>query len=129
VSIDKRLPRRLPSHPRIFYVKGSSVDAGIFAHVRDMVGVDERCMVVLDSLHYERHVDRELLLWSPLVTRGSYLVVEDTNLGGNPVWLSHGPGPRGAIDTFLRQNPSFACDHTRERHLYSWNAGGFLRRL
>lgn len=129
VSIDKQLPRRLPRHPRISYIEGSSVDAGTVTRVRDFAGVDGRCLVVLDSLHYENHVRQELGLWSPLVARGSYLIVEDTNLGGNPVWRSHGPGPRGAIEEFLGENPDFVRDDARERHLYSWNAGGFLRRF
>ena len=42
-----------------------------------------------------------------MVTPGSYLIVEDTNVNGNPVIPGHGPGPRVAIKAFLAASDQF----------------------
>ena len=65
-----------PQHPRITYLKGNSTDNAIIAKVKEIIG-DKTCMVSLDSLHVRSHVKWELVKYSPLVTKGQYLVVED----------------------------------------------------
>ena len=132
VSIDNSLSER-PEHNRIRYKFGSSIDEGVVRHVHDMTNGlrpgGGHVMVVLDSNHACEHVAEELRLYSPLVTVGSYLVVEDTNLNGNPVWPEHGPGPKEALDAFLLQSKSFMSDWGREKFLLTANPGGWLRRV
>jgi cephalosporin hydroxylase len=84
-------------------------------------------MVILDSDHTEPHVRRELELYSPLVTPGSYLVVEDTNVNGHPVFPDFGPGPMEAVVDFLASTDDFEVDPDMERHLMSFNPNGWLR--
>jgi cephalosporin hydroxylase len=127
VSIDiVDLPR--PAHPRITYVAGSSSDAALVARA-----VDGRprhaCMVVLDSDHSEAHVAKELELLSPYVTRGSYLIVEDTNINGHPTYPTYGPGPFEAVTKFLVARPEFQVDRSREKFLMTFNPSGYLRRV
>ena len=86
-------------------------------------------MVVLDSDHSKDNVLEELRLYSPLVTIGDYLVVEDTNINGHPVFISHGAGPFEAVQHFLSSTSSFESDRTCERFLMTFNPGGWLKRV
>jgi cephalosporin hydroxylase len=85
-------------------------------------------MVSLDSDHRAAHVQKELELYSPLVTPGMYLVVEDMHFNGYPILPKFGPGPTEAVEAFLKTNPPFERDRTRERFLLTFNPGGYLRR-
>src|SRR5829696_3632865 len=65
----------------------------------------------------------------PLVTPGSYLVVEDTNVNGHPVYEAFGPGPMEAVQDFLKERDDFEVDRSREKFLFTFNPGGWLRKL
>ena len=117
-----------PSHRRITYLTGSSVDVTIVAQLTEAARQAERVMVILDSDHRRDHVLSELQLLGPLVTVGSYLIVEDTNVNGHPVDSVHGPGPMEALDEFLAIQTDFVVDPEREKFLLSFNPRGFLRR-
>jgi cephalosporin hydroxylase len=86
-------------------------------------------LVVLDSDHRRDHVLAELYAYAPLVTPGSYLVVEDTNVNGHPVYEEFGPGPMEAVEDFLKDRDDFAADPTREKLLFTFNPRGWLRKL
>ncbi len=89
----------------------------------------ETVLVVLDSDHSHDHVLAELRAYAPLVTPDSYLVVEDTNVNGHPVYEEFGPGPMEAVQDFLKENDTFAVDVTREKFLLTFNPGGWLKKL
>jgi cephalosporin hydroxylase len=79
---------------------------------------------------------RELELYSPFVTLGSYLIVEDTIISGHPsvsIFDSNmklvTEGPRDAIIEFFKKNSDFLVDTTRERFQLTTNPQGYLRRL
>jgi len=67
-------------------------------------------------------------LYAPLVTSGSYLIVEDTNINGNPVLPESGPGPNEAIEDYLKSHPEFTIDRSMEKFLMTFNPGGYLRK-
>lgn len=128
MTIDiKERPRR-PIHPRITYLTGSSTADDILAQVQDRSRGKQTIMIVLDADHAEHHVSRELELYSPFVSPGSYLVIEDTNVNGHPAFPDHGPGPMEAVQRFLATTDEFEVDLTRERHLISFNPNGWLKR-
>lgn len=128
ISIDIQPSEGLPSHPRIDYLSGSSTSPEVFAQVEAQIQPAEQVMVILDSDHRKMHVCEELRLYSRLVSPGQYLVVEDTNINGHPVHGRHGPGPKEAVDEFLKNDPAFEVDYSREKFLLSFNPGGFLKR-
>jgi cephalosporin hydroxylase len=127
ITIDVDAKPDRPQHPRISYFTGSSVDPAILTQVREAVGND-RAMVILDSDHSEAHVYAELMAFSPLVHPGNYLVVEDTNVNGHPVWSDFGPGPMEAVEKFLSKNDEFLVDERCERFLMTLNPKGYLKR-
>ena len=128
VSIDVLDRPGRPLHRRIGYLLGSSTDEGVVEQVRRRARKAKRVMAILDSDHARDHVLRELELYGPLVTPGCYVVVEDTNVNGHPVSPEFGPGPREAVDEFLRRNDDFEVDRERERLLMTFNPSGYLRR-
>jgi cephalosporin hydroxylase len=127
VTIDVLHAKR-PAHPRVRYLTGSSIEPGIVAAIRHEAQDAASVLVVLDSDHSASHVLAELDAYAPLVTPGSYLIVEDTNVNGHPVLPEHGPGPAEALQNWLPDHPDFEVDRGREKFGMTFNPGGYLRR-
>lgn len=127
ITVDIEAMPDLPEHPRIQYLAGSSVDPHVVAQIKDLVGSD-RALVILDSDHTAPHVYEELRAYSPLVQPGDYLIVEDSNVNGHPVWPDFGPGPMEALDRFLSETGEFVIDDRCERFMMTLNPRGYLRR-
>jgi len=118
-----------PRHPRIRYVTGSSGDANVVASLFAGRPAEEKRLVILDSDHAKEHVAKELALFAPHVSVGSYLVVEDSNVNGHPVLPNYGPGPWEAVTEFLAANRAYVRDPSREKFLMTFNPGGYLKRI
>jgi cephalosporin hydroxylase len=120
------------SHPlfqrRIDCIQGSSTDPAVVEEVAQRAE-GKRTLVILDSNHSERHVAAELQAYAPLVTPGSYLIVQDSFLNGHPIEPDSRPGPYEAIQAFLSHDSRFRVDEVRERMLFTFNPMGFLRRI
>lgn len=121
VDIDIRDHNRaaIEAHPmarHVHMIHGSAIDEAVVAQVRDRIAGRNRVLVVLDSMHSHAHVLEELRLYSPLVTKGSYLVVFDTCIEQLPAELypnrPWGPGDNAwtAVQEFLRTNDRFEID-------------------
>ena len=134
IGIDIKLSRavRKLRHPRISLIEGNSTSARTIKAVESRLptGVLTRGMVSLDSSHSARHVLKELRLYRRYVGVGSYLVVEDTNLNGHPVFPDFGSGPFEAVEEFLREDHHFVRDdEVWRRNLFSFHQDGWLRRV
>lgn len=114
---------RHPMFKRIQMIQGSAVDEHTAQQVRAVAKGRQRVLVALDSNHTHEHVLKELELYSPLVTKGSYLVVFDTVVEDMPKeqfpdrpW---GPGnnPKTAVWEFLKQNRRFVIDEEIENRI------------
>jgi cephalosporin hydroxylase len=127
VSIDTQPSLDLPTHERVPYVTGSSTDPDIMAAIKTALP-GGAVLVILDSDHSRDHVLQELEAYGPMVTKGSYMIVEDTNINGHPVLPNFGPGPMEAVEEFLRHHPEFAIDEEREKFMVRQNPSGYLRR-
>jgi len=71
-------------YKRIDMIQGSSIDEEVAKQVHEFAKGKKQILVVLDSMHTHDHVLKELELYSPLVTKGSYLVVFDTIIEDMP---------------------------------------------
>lgn len=139
VDIDIRPHNRaaVESHPfagRIHMIQGSSIDPEIVERVRRRVAQRGPVLVLLDSNHTHDHVLAEIKAYSPLVTRGSYLVVFDTLVEDLPpdmfVDRPWGPGnsPKTAVREFMKTTTRFEVDHEMEAKLLITVAPeGYLR--
>ena len=119
---------------RITMIEGSSIAPEIVEKVRGFASDRQRVMVILDSLHTHDHVLQELEAYSPLVKKGSYVVVLDTVVDDLPKDLypdrPWGPGdnPKTAVREFLKRNNRFEVDQDLESSLLITTAPeGFLR--
>lgn len=129
ITIDIEHYGEPPEHPRVTHLLGSSISDEITARVREEAGAAETVMVILDSDHTRDHVLAELDTYAPLVTAGSYLIVEDTNVNGHPARPRFGPGPMEAIDDWLPRHPEFEVDPECEKFFMTFNPRGYLRRI
>lgn len=128
VTVDVAERPDRPAHDRITYLHGSSVAEDVVGRVKEAVRGDGPVLVILDSDHGREHVLRELRVYGEIVTPGSYLIVEDTNVNGHPVSELHGPGPMEAVEQFLSETDQFAPDREREKFFLTFNPKGFLKK-
>ena len=131
ITIDVDAMPDMPVHERITYLYGSSISAEILDKVKELIQGKEKIMVILDSDHSKDHVLKELELYHGFVNKGCYLVVEDSNINGHPVYsgFGQGPGPMEAIDEFLPKHPEFEIDKSKEKFMMSFNPNGYLKRI
>jgi cephalosporin hydroxylase len=130
ISIDINKNPGKPEHPRIEYLVMSSTSAECVAAIRERIRPGEKVMAILDSDHSQGHVAAELKTYAPIVTRGQYLIVEDTNLNGHPVTRSFGPGPMEAVQDFLAGSKDFKVDRSfAERLKLTFFPNGWLRKI
>jgi cephalosporin hydroxylase len=112
---------------RVTFVQGSSIAPDVIDQVHELAA-GRKAMVILDSLHTQEHVAAELAAYSDLVAPGCYLIVQDGFVNGHPLEPDWGPGPYEAVEDFLARDDRFEQDRARERMLFTFNPGGFLRR-
>lgn len=129
VTIDIRDRAADVAHPRLTKIIGSSIDSDVHDRVAALVPGGGSVVVILDSDHTRDHVLAEMRLWADMVSLGSYLIVEDTNINGHPVYPDFGPGPWEAVEAFLEESTAFVVDESKHKLLMTWNPQGYLRRV
>ncbi len=138
INIRKHNRKEIEKHrmfKRISMIEGSSTDSIVLARVKKTAKGKKRVLVFLDSNHTKDHVFRELELYSPFVTRGSYIVVFDglveyMPIGSNKRPWDKGNNPLTAVKTFLKSHKDFKVDKKIESKLLITAAtGGYLKRI
>ena len=137
VEVREHNRREIEKHPmfkRISMIEGSSTDEAVARSVRKLAEGKRRVLVALDSEHTHDHVLKELELYSPLVTKGSYLVVFDTIIEDMPDDLfsdrpwGRGNNPKTALKEFLKGTDRFQVDEQVDNKLLITVApGGYLK--
>ena len=123
-----------PTAGRITMIEGSSIAPDVVAQVRAIAEGRSPVLLILDSNHTHDHVLRELELYSPLVTSGSYLIVFDTAIEHMPEdffpdrpW-GKGNNPMTAVRAFLQETDRFEIDREMQNKLLITVAPeGYLR--
>ncbi len=115
---------------KVEFFRGSSVAPEVVEAIRKRVE-GKKVMIIFDSDHHKDHVLKELFAYSPFVQVGGYIIVQDTNLNGHPVYQVtwSGPGPMEAVEEFLALDKHFELDQGRERLLFTFCPRGFLKRV
>lgn len=125
----------------ITLIEGSSIDPLVVEQVRSMIKPGESVMVLLDGCHTRDHVRGELELYSPMVTKGSYVVAMDgimEQVAGAPRtapdWMWN--NPKQAAEDFLREHPEYELEQPRPafnegivRNPVTYWPGGYLKRI
>ena len=140
IDIDIRKYNRveIEKHPmfkRITMIEGSSTDEVITEKVRRLAE-GKKVLVCLDSNHTHEHVLRELDLYAPLVSVGSYCVVFDTIVEDmskgtyNDRPWDVGNNPKTAVRAYLKEHNEFVVDEKIENKLVITVApSGYLKRV
>ncbi len=123
-----------PMYAHIQLIEGSSIAPETVKQVKQRIGQKKKVLVVLDSCHTHEHVLEELRQYSPLVTKGSYLICMDTivqfvpdEFNGKRPWGGHN-NPFTALQEFLKENERFEIDFEMDdKLLISESPHGFLR--
>jgi cephalosporin hydroxylase len=120
---------RLPLFQRkVDFMQGSSTDPAIVGRVAKRAK-GCKVLVILDSDHHKAHVLKEMQCYAPMVQVGGYLIVQDSDINGNPVQQGFGPGPKEALEEYLNTNHNFLPDKSRERLLFTMHPNGYLKRI
>ncbi len=117
-----------PAHPRITYWHGEPTDPVILGRVAELAEAPASTLVFSNSAHQADAVLEELLAYGPFVSPGSYLIVENTNIGGHPVRADLPEGPMEAVRRFLAASEDFEVDTEMESDRLTFNPSGYLRR-
>ncbi len=136
IDIRKHNRREIEKHKlfkRIKLLEGSSVEPKMIQNVIKLSRGKKRILAFLDSNHSYSHVFSELQLYSPFVSKNSYIVVFDTVIENIPqenrLW-GRGDSPMTAVKKFLLINKNFVVDKEYEdKMLITVAPGGFLRRI
>jgi len=115
IKIKSKNLKAIKNHSLSKYIKlfeGSSVDSKIFRNVKKNIKLNDKVFVFLDSNHTYEHVYNELILYSQIVSKNSYIVacdgvmnlVNDTPRGKRD-WIID--NPIKAIKKFLKNNDNF----------------------
>jgi cephalosporin hydroxylase len=119
---------------RIKMIEGSSISDQVKNEVYKYAKDKKTILVMLDSNHTYEHVLEELKIYSPLVTKGSYLVVYDSVIDDlpNDIFVDRpwgeGNGPQKSVFEFLKTNKRFEIDKKMDHKIMiSVAPNGYLK--
>ena len=126
-----------PMYKRIKMIEGSAISEETLSQVKLAAEGKQKILVCLDSNHTHEHVLRELEMYAPFVSVGSYIVVFDTIVEDLPENYFNqkrpwgiGNNPKTAVYDFLKTNSDFIIDESIDNKLLiSVAPEGYLKRI
>lgn len=132
VDVDhSNVPPMLMQSKAIEFITDSSTSPAVTSRIKELTQqFPGPIFAILDSDHSEKHVFNEMLSLRDILKPGDYLVVEDSNVNGHPVFPEHGAGPMEAIIAYLEKYPDdYDTDTGREEKFgFTFAPRGFLIR-
>ncbi len=144
IDIRKHNREAIESHPLFPYItliEGDSKSDDVVLKVSQMVGSNQKVLVILDSCHTKDHVLKELEIYSNFVSPDSYIIAMD-GIMGSLVGASRSSddwgwnNPKGAVDEFLRNNDKFILDDPKflfnegsVKNRVTYSPGGFIKKV
>jgi cephalosporin hydroxylase len=134
---NKELIQEHSMYDMITMYEGDSTSRDIVDKVKKHLKGKKVVMVILDSLHSEEHVLKELNLYSEFVTLGSYCILPDTFIeffpkgyyAGTRPW-DVGDNPHTAMKKFLLTTNNFQIDKTlTSQAMITETIDGYLRKV
>ena len=134
ITIDISSPNKKPEHKRIHYIQGDTISKKTITKIQQLIdklnnNSDTKIMVILDDEHSENHVFQEMEIYGKFVTPGNYLIVEDTSMGGHPVWPELEGGPMESVEKYMKTHSDFEIDSSQEKFLLTFNPKGYLKKI
>ena len=141
IDIDIRSHNReaIEAHPmskRISMIQGSSIAIETIEQVKAKAEGKQKILIYLDSNHTHEHVLKELEIYAPMTSVGSYCVVFDTLIEDAPIDMFSdrpwgvGNNPKTAVWEYLKSHPEFEIDKSIEHKLLITVApDGYLKRV
>ncbi len=122
---------------RIEIITSNSLDPALIAKLRKRIQ-GKKVLITLDSCHNYEHVLNEIKAYGKMVSKGSYLIVQDTIIdekeeyidkyGGCPGYDQRG-GPGRAVAEYVATNDDFVVDDCGEKYLLTFYPGGYLKKV
>lgn len=128
------VPESVRRHPAVELMECDSVSPLVAKRLRELRRqYDGKMFCIADSGHSKEHVFAELMMLRTVTLPGDYVVVEDGNINGHPVYSAYhqGPGPYEALEEYLARYPDdYLPDRERENKFgFTFAPRGFLVRL
>ncbi len=119
-------------HPMIWRHIGDSLSSMVKAQLESLRATHPGSIfAILDSDHRKPHVLSEMEVLRDVLTIGDYLVVEDGNVNGHPIYANWGEGPFEAIADYEAKYPGdYEHDYGTERRFgFTFAVNGYLKRI
>jgi len=116
------------SHDRIEWITGDASSEQVYEIVKEKIGKNDKVMIIEDSSHEYDNTLRILELYSKLVSKNCYFIVED-GICKEEFIEGPKPGPFEAIHEFLKTHHEFQIDKSREKFYFTYNIDGFLKKI
>ena len=135
LTVDNMSPENYNEHvhnnTHIEILTSSSADPKVADKIRELRNkFPGPVFAILDSDHKKKHVLAEMKLLRNVLKDGDYMVVEDSNINGHPVYPEFGKGPMEAILEYEQKFPDdYTHDTKRENKFgFTFAPHGFLIR-